>query len=118
MSASQIHLVVGDTAPPLRATLANADGPQDLTGVISVIARLKPNVSPGTVLEITMDVDPDQTEGGNRGVVTHEWDPSETDAVLKYTVEFVVTFADGGVETFPNEVKDVPSINIRERKTA
>jgi hypothetical protein len=113
MSASHIHLVVGDTAPPLSATLSNADGVQDLTGVTSVIMRLKPSTG-GTVLEIEMDVDADPTTG----IVTHDWQTAETNAVLKYTVEFVVTFADGTIETFPNEANAVPSINIRERKTA
>jgi hypothetical protein len=114
MSAQQIHFVIFDTAPPLRATLSNANGVQDLTGVTSVIGRFKPNVSPGTTLEIPMDVDADPTTG----VVTHEWQTAETNAVLKYTVEFVVTFANGTIETFPNEANAVPSINIRERKTA
>lgn len=111
MSASQIHLVIGDTAPPLTATLSNADGPQDLTGA-SVVARLKRSTD-GEVVEVTMDIAADPTTG----VVTHAWDPTETDEVLKYTVEFVVTFADGGVETFPNESSDVPSIAIRQLKT-
>jgi hypothetical protein len=111
MSASQIHLVVGDTAPPLRATLANADGPQDLTGA-TVVARLKRSTD-GEVVQVTMDIDDDPTSG----VVTHDWDPAETDEVLKYTVEFVVTFSGGGVETFPVESGDVPTINIRQRKT-
>lgn len=111
MSASQIHLVVGDTAPPLRATLSNAAGAQDLTGA-SVVARLKRSTD-GDVLEVTMDLDDDPTTG----IVTHDWDPSETNEVLKYTVEFVVTFADGTVETFPNESSDVPTINIRQLKT-
>jgi hypothetical protein len=113
MSAQQIHFVIFDTAPPLRATLANADGPQDLTATQSVIMRLKPNTG-DPVLEIAMDVDADPTTG----VVTHAWQTAETNAVLKYTVEFVVTFADGTIETFPVLPNDVPSIAIRERKTA
>lgn len=112
MSAQTIHLVVNDTAPPLRATLSNADGVQDLTGA-TVVMRLKPSDG-STVLEIPMDLAADPTTG----VVTHDWDPSETDAVLSYKVEFVVTFADLTVETFPNEANDVPSISIRARKTA
>jgi ketosteroid isomerase-like protein len=112
MSASQIHLVVGDTAPPLSATLANAAGPQDLTGA-TVVARLKRSTD-GEVVQVTMDIDADPTTG----VVTHDWDPTETDEVLKYTVEFVATFANGKVETFPNESSDVPTIAIRARKTA
>jgi hypothetical protein len=111
MTASQIHLVVGDTAPPLTATLTNARGAQDLTGA-TVVARLKRSTD-GDVVEVTMDIDDDPTTG----VVTHEWDPTETAEVLKYTVEFVVTFANDTVETFPNESKDVPTISIRARQT-
>jgi ketosteroid isomerase-like protein len=111
MSASQIHLVVGDTAPPLTATLTNARGPQDLTGA-TVVARLKRSTD-GDVVEVTMDLAADPTTG----VVTHDWDPSETDEVLRYTTEFVVTFANGTVETFPNESKDVPTISIRAKQT-
>jgi hypothetical protein len=112
MPASQIHVVVGDTAPPLRATLSNADGPQDLTGA-TVVLRLKPNTG-GPVLEVDMDIDADPTTG----VVTHTWDPSETAAALRYTAEFVVTFADETVQTFPNESSQAPTISIRARRTA
>lgn len=107
-----IHLVVGDTAPPLRVTLANADGPQDLTAA-TVVMRLKRSDS-GTVTEIEMDLDADPTTG----VVTHEWEPAETEDVISYKVEFIVTFADGTVETFPNLSADVPTIQLRALKTA
>lgn len=113
MSASKIDLVVDDTAPPLTATLANATGPQDLTGA-TVVARLKSNIVGDPVLEIPMDLDADPTTGK----VSHVWQTAETNRVLKYTVEFVVTFADATIETFPNEAGDVPSIVIRQRKTA
>lgn len=111
MSASPIHLMVGDTAPPLRVTLSNADGPQDLTGA-SVVMRLKPNTG-DPVLEVDMDIDGDPTTG----VVTHSWEPSETAVALRYTAEFVVTFADDTVQTFPNDPSQAPTISIRARRT-
>lgn len=107
-----IHLVVGDTAPALRVTLANAEGPQDLTGA-SVVMRLKRSDS-GTVTEIAMDLAADPTTG----VVTHVWNPAETVDVISYKVEFVVTFANATVETFPNLAADVPTIQLRALKTA
>jgi hypothetical protein len=113
MPAQQIQLVIDDTAPPLVATLTNAAGAQDLTGA-TVVARLKSSIAGDAVLEIPMDLDADPTTGR----VSHAWEVSETNRVLKYTVEFVVTFADGSVETFPNESNQVPSIVFRERKTA
>jgi hypothetical protein len=113
MSAQQIHLVVDDTAPPLIATLSNANGPQDLTAAV-VVGRFKSSISGDPVLEITMDIDADPTTGK----VSHVWATNETNRVLKYTVEFVVTFADGTIETFPVLAGDVPSIDIRQRKTA
>lgn len=114
MSAQKIHLVKGDTAPALTARLSNADGYQDLTGA-TVTMRLKPSTA-DPVLEITVDVDPDQT--ANKGKVSHEWELEETNEALSYIVEFVVIFSDGTQETFPVLANDVPSIVIRELKTA
>jgi hypothetical protein len=113
MAAQTIHLVVDDTAPALSATLSNAVGPQDLTAA-TVVGRFKSNIAGDPVLEITMDIDADPTTGK----VSHVWQTSETNRVLKYTVEFVVTFAGGKIETFPVLANDVPSIDIRQRKTA
>jgi hypothetical protein len=113
MAATNIQLVVDDTAPALVATLANANGPQDLTGA-SVVARLKSSIPGDPILQIAMTIDADPTTGK----VSHVWATNETNRVLKYTVEFVVTFAGGGIETFPVLPGDVPSIVIRERKTA
>lgn len=111
MSVQTIHLVAGDTAPALRATLANADGPQDLTAA-AVVMRLKPSDG-SAVLALPVDIESPATAG----VVSHVWDPTETDEALSYKVEFVVTFADLTVETFPVLVGDVPTIAIRARKT-
>jgi len=112
MAAQTIHLVVGDTAPPLEATLSNADGPQDLTGA-SVVMRLKPNVANAETLEIDMDIDDDPTTGK----ISHAWEESETAEAVTYKAEFVVTFADDTVATFPLQGNDVPTIAIRARKT-
>ncbi len=110
--AQTLDLVVFDTAPPLRATLSNDDGVQDLTGA-TVVMRLKPN-NGTTVLEIPMDIDADPTTG----VVTHDWAAIETGTVLSYKAEFIVTYANNTIEAFPNEKSDVPSIKFRQRETA
>lgn len=109
-----LHLVAGDTAPTFRTVLSNADGPQDLTAVDSVVMRMKPPT--GDVVDIDMDVDPDQT--ANKGVVTHDWTPDEVAEAISYTVEFIVTYADETEQTFPLAGSDVPKISFRARKTA
>lgn len=110
MAVQSITLVVGDTAPPLRATLSNANGPQDLTGA-TVVARLRRSID-GDLVEVDMDV-----EDAEAGIITHTWDASETDEALSYKVEFVVTFADGTIETWPNLASNVPLVVVRQRKT-
>lgn len=110
--AARVYLVVGDTSPDLVATLYNADGPQDLTGA-SVVMRLKPS-NGGAVQTVAMDIDEPETAG----VVRHAWDAEETASAVRYAVEFVVTYADTGQQTFPLKPADVPTITIRAAATA
>jgi hypothetical protein len=97
---------VGDTAPPLVACLSDGDGnPIDLSGATVTIniafgswsyyyAPQRRLVSGGACV-----VDPDQSEGGNRGFVS--WSPLITDLIIagdfRYT--FHLVHAGGGVQT-------------------
>lgn len=112
MPAQTIHLVQGDTKPDLVVTLANANGPQDLTGA-TVQMRLKSSIATDPILTANMTVDVPATAGQVRYV----WQPSDTAVPKVYTAEFVVTFAGGGVETFPVLDNTVPMIEIRKKRT-
>lgn len=40
---------------------------------------------------------------GLTGVVRYDWQPGDTDTIGSYQAEFEVTYADGTIETFPND---------------
>lgn len=83
------YLKQGDTSPKLTATL-NAN----LTGA-TVVAKLR-RLHDTTVLSKTCTV----TDAPN-GIVEYQWVAGDTDVVGSYFVEFLVTFAGGLVERFP-----------------
>lgn len=105
-----------DTAPPLRVCLRDGnDDPIDLSGaeVTISIAFAMPRGSYYTnprqiiVPYAPCVVDPDQTEGGNRGFV--EWTPGtevNVDALSppgQFLYQFTITYADGGVQTITSD---------------
>ena len=83
----------GDTVP-IEARL-----PADLTGYSSVMFEMfdgdKAVISDTAIVVDTVD-----------GVVAYQWQPSETDRTGLYTIEWQVTWGDGGVETFPKDGRD------------
>lgn len=42
-------------------------------------------------------------EDPDAGIVSYEWAVGDTDTVGTFKVEFEITWADGGIETVPNE---------------
>lgn len=84
-----------DTSPSLQATLSDTSGAVDIVGA-TVKLHMK---SLAGVLVI--DEDMTITDATN-GVVQYDWVTGDTSTVGAYYVEFEVTYADGGIETFPN----------------
>lgn len=88
----------GDTSPPIRATLADLDGPVSLAGAtIRAVCRKRGAAA------LLFDKPPVVIDEPN-GVLEVQWaeDGSETAAPGIYELEFEVTRA-GDVQTFPTQ---------------
>lgn len=85
-----------DTAPSLQAVLKDPSGtPIFLAGAFvrfhmkSVSGTLKIS-SPVTIVD------------ANNGLIRYDWEIGDTDTAGSFYAEFQVTYADGNIETFPN----------------
>lgn len=94
-----------DTSPIVRAVLRDgADQPVDLAGIQGVrfiMKRLR-----DTTLIVDADAVVDQVgdgSDGTKGYVRYAWEIGDTDEAGGFLGEFEVTYADGDVETFPND---------------
>ncbi|NHX41392.1 MULTISPECIES: BppU family phage baseplate upper protein [Haloarcula] len=91
------YLKSSDTAPVIEATLTDSTGsPINLTGASVRFAMLEPR---GAV--VTIDTGATIADTTN-GVVRYSWAEEDTATPGRYRAEFVVTYEDGSVETFPN----------------
>ena len=91
------YLKASDTAPVLEATLTDAsDSPIDLTGASVDFELVEPRNGP-TAIDAGANV-----ADASGGVVRYPWADGDTDTPGRYRAQFVVTYADGSVETFPN----------------
>lgn len=91
----QITLKQGDTRHALRAKLRTAEGlPIDLTGANVRFRMVDRN---GFLL-----VDRDAKYGAD-GITVFVFEDGETDTVGLHMAEYLVTYADGRVETFPHK---------------
>jgi hypothetical protein len=92
----------GDTSPALTATLIDADGePAPLTLADKVEFFLN---TPRSDQKISADMssgvsilNPDE------GRVSYSWSDGDTDVVGQREAEFVVTFENGKVQSYPND---------------
>jgi hypothetical protein len=101
----KLTLKQGDTRHAIRAVLKTVNGVAiDLTGAT---VRFKMAERTGVVL-----VDRETVTGAN-GTVEFVFNAGETDTIGKHYAEFLVTYADGRVETFPNKGKI--EINVESR---
>lgn len=84
-----------DTRPVLEATLTAADGSAiDLTG-----ATCRFHMATPSAVKIDAVADVHDAAGG---IVRYTWQEGDTDTSGRFQAEIEVTYADGGVETFPN----------------
>lgn len=97
---ADFYLKQNNTARPFVAVLRDDEGPVDLTDatvlfVMQQSGESEPKVNASAV------VDPDQT--ANKGKVTYSWASEDVDTAGTFLAEWVVTFDDSRVQSFPNE---------------
>jgi hypothetical protein len=90
-----MQLKRNDLEPALRATLKDADGPVNLTGLtVRFLMRDSSGILKASGLCTLVDAP--------NGVVTYSWQSGDTDTAGDYTAEFEVTVSVGRTRTFPN----------------
>ena len=100
----------GDTSPALRYALL----PESVS-LVGATVRFQMRLRGGaTVIDRPAEVQ----SLFQPAVVTHAWSPGETNIAGRYEAEFRVTYADGGIKTFPNHgfidvfiIGDVPGLS-------
>lgn len=87
-----------DTAPSLRATLLDGDGnPVNLSGsTVRFHMRLLGQTA------IVVNQSATLIDAAN-GIAQYNWVAADTDTIGSYQAEFEVTYANGTIETFPND---------------
>lgn len=86
-----------DTFPPMSITLSDNNGPIDLTTASSVHMEMKSAV--GTIIPSLGC--PIASAAG--GFVKHTFVASETSMVDTWTLEWEIGWANGGIQTVPND---------------
>ena len=88
-----------DTAPSIRANLKDGNAAAvNLTGASvrfhmrTISGGISKVDAPGVIIS-----PPDS------GVVQYNWNAADTDTVESYQAEFEITYANGTIETFPND---------------
>lgn len=91
------YIKQNDTSPAMQATLKDAsDAAIDLTNC-SVRFHMRQIGATATKVDAAASIIDD-----DNGIVKYSWDAADTDTVGSFEAEFEVTFADGSIETFPN----------------
>jgi len=88
----------GDTSPALLADLETPSRePAQLVGatVLFHMRSSRPNAQPLVAPVVVVDAE--------LGRVRYDWQPEDTAVSGDFEAEFEVTYADGSIETFPNE---------------
>ena len=92
------YIKQNDTSPSMLATLQDAnDTAVDLTSA-SVRFHLRPISSSAVKIDAPVTI-----VTADEGIVRYDWDAADTDTIGSYQAEFEVTYADGSIETFPND---------------
>jgi hypothetical protein len=100
----------GDTGPALPVTLYDGEAPLLLTGA-TVAMRMQP--LGGGPIKVDK---PATVVDALAGSVEYQWEAEDTDEPGEYEVEFVVTYAGGNTQTFPNDgyiaVEITPALSL------
>ena len=92
------YIKQNDTSPSMAATLKDAnDAAIDLTG-----ATVRFHMRAVGASQVTVDAAATLVTPAS-GTVRYDWQADDTDTVGSYQAEFEVTYADGSIETFPND---------------
>ncbi|QUG41321.1 hypothetical protein KD050_18910 [Psychrobacillus sp. INOP01] len=102
---TELTIIQGDTCHAIRAVLKNVDGvPIDIKGAtVRFLMGVRDKIYVENVAQQT----------GATGEVSYVFNSGETDVPGKFFIQFVVTYADGRVETFPH--KDAIAFKINHR---
>ena len=92
----------GDTYPPLRAVLMDDETPVALADIASVQILARRGAGRGRGPQAVV-IDAPCSLGESPGEVVYDWQPGDTDEAGQLQVEFRVTWAEGGVQTFPSQ---------------
>lgn len=108
----QFHIKAGDVLPELNATLLDVDGlPLNLSVASSVTLRVRQVVLSGSPVKWAK---PCTIAAPAAGKVSFAWAAGDTATPGTYEVEFLVTWADGGVQAVPNNgnavIKILPTL--------
>lgn len=95
-----------DTDPALSATLSDVNGPIVLTNASSVKFVMKGKSSATVVTGTCTIVD------AVSGKVSYAWVAPDTNTPDTYSVEFVIHWTAGGVQTVPNALAANPIVEI------
>lgn len=88
----------GSTTPALTVTLMDGVVPANLTGA-TVRMRMRDSRGGDLVIDALATISGDPTTGS----VSYQWEPTDTDTVGSFIVEWEVTYANGTSQTFPTE---------------
>ena len=95
-----------DTVPALQVTLADSNGPINLTNATSVKVVMKGN-NTGTVVVGVCTV-----TNAIAGQVSYTFTAANTATPDVYQVEFEIVWAGGGEQTVPNAAASNPTVEI------
>lgn len=90
------YIKQNDTQPRMLATLK--DGDENVIDLTDATVRFHMRTVGGSVVTDAAAV----VVTAASGLVRYDWQAADTDTVGSYQAEFEVTYADGTIETFPN----------------
>lgn len=92
------YIKQNDTSPAMLATLQDASG----TAVNLTAATVRFHMRAIGATQTKVNAAATITDAPN-GIVRYNWSASDTNTVGQFQAEFQVTYADGKIETFPND---------------
>lgn len=110
--AAEYWIKTGDTLPRVETTLTDGyNNPVDIAqaDVFFTLRRIDDDVA---IISLAAAVNDQVTDGsdGSLGQAHYDWQVGDTDIAGGYRAEWQVTFALGGVMTFPNNGWDLIAI--------